>query len=94
VVRVSGIPPGVPPQGLSNWLQPARPFGGSRGVHYDLDERGFFTGEALVELEGGQSLEAALTKHGLELQGAVVEVGVDGMGVGSAWVGADVCFCA
>jgi hypothetical protein len=41
VVRIAGVPAGTAPRTLAEWLLPARCFGGgSRGVHYDLDEVG------------------------------------------------------
>jgi hypothetical protein len=38
VARVSGVPAGVRPGDLITWLHPARTCGGSKGVHYQLDE--------------------------------------------------------
>lgn len=74
VVRLANVPKGVRPKDVLDWIEPAHCAGGIKGIHYVLGETGFFTGEAFVELQDQESLQAALSKDGAALQGSAVQV--------------------
>ncbi|GBF91205.1 hypothetical protein Rsub_04874 [Raphidocelis subcapitata] len=74
VARLFGVPAGVRPAELAAWLHPARACGGSKSVYYQLNESGYFTGEALVVLEAESDLRVALAMSGAPLKGAPVSI--------------------